>query len=397
MYQQFYDLQAMPFELTPNPKYLYLSRQHREALSNLEYGLLTAKGITVLIGEAGTGKTTLLHAMLASHRCRHVNCVFISNPTLRRDEFYEMLAQRFELTARATGSKAAFLAELEKLLRERRGAGLNVALVIDEAQSLSAELLEEIRLLANSETSTQKLLPLVLVGQPELRDRLNEPGLRQLKQRITLRCAVAPFSLEETTDYIASRIRIAGGDAAAMFTRDAITLIHERARGIPRTISVLCDNALLTGCGLGQQRITRAIVLEVARDFDLEAPADAARPAFTNTFDDPAPMVAPPIAPLAATPGGRAPIAAAAVDPLTLSYSAVPPPSIQPAVAPTPLLADRVVTALNESFWWSIGKIGTWLSVDENEEEPRGQSAAASRGADSRALSAHHPSSARHF
>src|SRR5262245_21967890 len=188
MYQRFYDLVDMPFELTPNPKYLYLSRQHREALSNLEYGLLTAKGITVLIGEAGTGKTTLLHAMLASHRCRNVHCVFITNPTLTRTEFIEMLAERFTLGERAAQSKTALLSELEFLLCERQASGVHTALVIDEAQSLSAELLEEVRLLANSETTTQKLLPLVLVGQPELRDRLNEPGLRQLKQRITLRC-----------------------------------------------------------------------------------------------------------------------------------------------------------------------------------------------------------------
>src|SRR5262245_15898905 len=331
MYQGFYDLEEMPFELTPNPKYLYLSRQHREALSNLEYGLLSAKGITVLIGEAGTGKTTLLHAMLASQRCRDGHCVFISNPTLTRNEFYELLAERFDLAGRAARSKAAFLGQLESMLRERRTTGFHTALVIDEAQSLSSELLEEIRLLANSETSTQKLLPLVLVGQPELRDRLNEPGLRQLKQRITLRCAIEPFNLDETTDYICSRIRTAGGDGTTMFTRDAITMIYERSRGIPRTISVLCDNALLTACGLGLQRmVTRAVVLEVVRAFDLAPSADAGEqaPAPPPTLHYRAPEVAP--------------IVAADVDRAVVSYGA-PPPPVGPIMAGEPLLADKII------------------------------------------------------
>src|SRR4029453_5600681 len=129
MYQRFYHLEEMPFELTPDPKYLYLSRQHREALGNLEYGLLAGRGTTVLLGEAGTGKTPLLHAMLASHRCRNINCVFISNPALTRAEFYEMLAQRFSLGGRAGRSKAVLLTELEALLRERRISGFQTALV----------------------------------------------------------------------------------------------------------------------------------------------------------------------------------------------------------------------------------------------------------------------------
>jgi hypothetical protein len=141
--------------------------------------------------------------------------------------------------------------------------------VIDEAQALSLELLEEIRLLANIETATEKLLPLVLTGQPELKDRLNEPGLRQLKQRITLRCEITPFSLGETGAYIASRIHTAGGDAAKLFTREAIKLIHEKSNGIPRVINVICDNALVTGFGLERHFIDHATVGGVVRDFDL--------------------------------------------------------------------------------------------------------------------------------
>ena len=269
MYQQFFGLRELPFELTPNPKFLYLTRQHREALSTLEYGLSTGKGVTVLVGEAGTGKTTLLHAALQSEQCRHVVCVYMTNPTLTRTEFVEMLSAQFGLSARASASKTAMLRELEAILRDRRARGQLTALVIDEAQSLSSELLEEIRLLANTETATEKLLSVVLAGQPELRDRLNEVDLRQLKQRVTLRCEIRPFTVQETAAYIAGRIKMSGGDAARLFTREAVMLIHERSGGIPRTISVMCDNALLTGFGMGRQPITYDMVLEVARDFDL--------------------------------------------------------------------------------------------------------------------------------
>jgi general secretion pathway protein A len=269
MYENFYGLREPPFELTPNPRFLFLTRQHREALSTLEYGLFTAKGVTALIGEAGTGKTTLIYAALESERCRNVSCVYLNNPALTRSEFVETLSVRFGLSARAGASKAVLIDELEKVLRERRAHGQVTALVIDEAQSLSDELLEEIRLLANSETATEKLLPLVLAGQPELKDRLNEGGLRQLKQRVTLRCEITPFGQRDTAAYIAQRIRAAGGDAARLFSREAVVLIHERSGGIPRTISVICDNALLTGFALGRQPVDSGVILEVARDFDL--------------------------------------------------------------------------------------------------------------------------------
>jgi len=268
MYERFYGLRELPFELSPNPKYLYWTPQHREALRNLQYGLYSSKAITVLIGEAGTGKTTLLHAAIESEPCSNVSCVYLNNPALTRQEFIEVLSHRFGLSPRASESKAALLEELDCVLRTRRERGAITALVIDEAQSLSGELLEEIRLLANIETTTEKLLPLVLTGQPELKGRLNEPGLRQLKQRITLRCEIVPFTQDETAAYIAMRIRTAGGDAGKLFTREAVMLIHQRSGGIPRTISVMCDNALLTGCGLGRQPVDREIVLEVAKDFD---------------------------------------------------------------------------------------------------------------------------------
>src|SRR3954453_10367734 len=231
MYQRFFGLRELPFELTPNPTFLFLSARHREALSNLEYGLSTAKPVTVLIGEAGTGKTTLLRAALESDRCRTVRCVYLNNPALTRDEFVETLARRFDLGPAAARSKAVLLAELEKVLRDRRTAGEITALVVDEAQSLSVELLEEVRLLANIETDTEKLLPLVLAGQPELSDRLNEAGLRQLKQRGAPGCKNNPFELTDTAAYMASRIRTAGGDARRLFTREAVTLIQQYSKG----------------------------------------------------------------------------------------------------------------------------------------------------------------------
>ena len=271
MYQRFYGLRVLPFELTSDPRMLVLTPRHREALGNLRYGLSTAKAVTVLIGEAGTGKTTLLRAALQSEDCRHVRCVYLHNPTLTRGEFFEVLSRELDLGSQAAESKATLLMELERGLRERRAAGEVVALVVDEAQSLGYELLEEIRLLANIETPTAKLLPLVLAGQPEFAARLNDPALRQLKQRVALRCEITALTLPETAEYIASRIRAAGGEGSRLFTREAVMLVHEHAKGIPRTISVICDNALVTGMALGRQPVDSGMVLEVCRDFDLSA------------------------------------------------------------------------------------------------------------------------------
>jgi len=281
MYESFYGLSELPFELTANPKYLFLTAGQREALSILQYGLISAKSITVLIGEAGTGKTTLIRAALESERCRHVRCIYLNNPALHTDDFIRLLALKFDLGPESSGSKALLLERLEALLRERRACGETTALVIDEAQSLSVELLEEIRLLANIETPSAKLLPLVLAGQPELGARLEDANLRQLKQRVTLRCHIEPFEVAETADYIASRFSTAGGVASRVFSRDAVTLIHEYSGGIPRTISVICDNALVSGMALGRDHVDRAIVVEVCRDLRLKPGRE--RPSSTSS------------------------------------------------------------------------------------------------------------------
>src|SRR5262245_57322128 len=269
MYERFFGLSERPFELTANLKYLFFTPQHREALANLEYGIASAKAITVVIGEAGLGKTTLLRAALQSERCRHVRAVVLDNPTMSRAEFVRLLATRLGLGAEAAASKAVLLNVLEAELRARRARKEMTALIVDEAQSLGRELLEELRLLANIETASEKLLPLVLVGQPELAHQLNEPGLRQVKQRVALRCEITSLSLADTASYIASRIRIAGGNTAKLFTREAVMLIHSASQGIPRTINVICDNALINGFALNRQPVDRDIVTDACRDLDL--------------------------------------------------------------------------------------------------------------------------------
>jgi len=208
MYQAFYGLRELPFELTPNPKYLYLTPRHREALSTLQYGLSAPKAVTVLIGEAGTGKTTLLTTALQSEACRHVKCVYLNNPALTRTEFIEILATRFGLTAHASRSKAGLLAELEAVLHQRRAQGEITALVIDEAQSLSSDILEEIRLLANIETQTEKLLPLVLAGQPELAQRLEDPNLRRIANAIDMAVDVNGIFELEIADHLLGQRRL---------------------------------------------------------------------------------------------------------------------------------------------------------------------------------------------
>jgi type II secretory pathway predicted ATPase ExeA len=263
MYEPFYGFAEPPFELTADTKYLFLTKRQREALSNLQYGLLSARSLTLLIGEAGTGKTTLIRAALESERCRHIHCISLNNPVLRTDDFIRLLAMKFDLGPESAESKSVFLERLERHLRERHAAGETTALVIDEAHSLSVELLEEVRLLANIETPSAKLLPLVLAGQPELAARLEEPGLRQLKQRVSLRCVLESFNVDETAAYMASRIRTAGAEPSRIFSSEAVDLIHQRSGGIPRTINVISDNALISAMALGHQRVNRAIVVEV--------------------------------------------------------------------------------------------------------------------------------------
>jgi general secretion pathway protein A len=276
MYEAFFGLRERPFQLTPNPRYLFLNPGHREALATLRYGLSSSLGITLLLGDAGTGKTTLLHAALNAEQRPDHRYAVLNNPTLAPADFYEILSEAFGLP-HTSGSKGRFLLAFERDLIERHNAGGRTALVIDEAQTLSHELFEEIRMLANLETATAKLVNLVLVGQRELAARLNDPSLRQFKQRIVLRCSLPPLDHYWTAAYIAARLQVAGGEAGKVFTRDAVSAIFEASRGIPRVIGVICENALLAGYASQRKPIDRSIVTDVCRDLDLPADGRPAR------------------------------------------------------------------------------------------------------------------------
>lgn len=270
MYESFYGLRERPFDLTADPRFLHITSKHREALSTLRYGISGGKGVTMLTGEAGTGKTTLLHKALAEESRDNRSIVCVNNPTLTREEFFEFLTDGFGLHKSARRSKSRFLVAFEQRLLIRHEAKGLSALVIDEAQALSNELLEEIRLLANLETATDKLLAVILVGQPELAERLNHPSLRQLKQRVALRCQLTPLDLQETAAYIAARLRIAGGDGQGIFTREAVIAIYERSGGIPRLVSVICDNALITGFASDRRPVGESAVVEACKDLALD-------------------------------------------------------------------------------------------------------------------------------
>lgn len=299
LYEAFFGLQERPFDLVPNTRFLFLTEVQREALSTLTYGLTGPGGLLLLLGDAGTGKTTLVHSALATMTDGRVQCALVSNPTLTRDEFYQALSEAFKLGPQAAVSKTSFLAALREHAMNRSLAGEFTAIMIDEAQSLPDDLLEEIRLLSNLETSTTKLLNVVLAGQPELGTRLNQPSLRQLKQRISLRCELRAFDVRETAAYLAGRLRIAGGSPVEIFTREAVTLIFQASAGIPRVINVICENALISGFAAQTKPVTRAIVEEVVRDFDLTGHTRAA----DATREDAAPPApAPGREPAAETP-----------------------------------------------------------------------------------------------
>ena len=269
MYLQFYGLRDIPFSLTPDPRFLYFTASHREVMANLSYGIQHGKGLIVATGEVGTGKTTMLRAML-TRLDRSVLNSYIFNPGLTVPELYQHLSTDFNLGQ--CSSKSDALMKLGRLLMMRHSRGLRTVLIIDEAQGLSRDLLEEVRLLLNFETYTEKQLQIVLVGQPELRQLLNSPDLRQLKQRISLRCEIEPLKADEISPYIRARLKIAGAARLNLFTAGAVAMIYRASEGIPRLVNNICDNALLTGYAINAKTITAEIVAEVAESLDLMQP-----------------------------------------------------------------------------------------------------------------------------
>jgi len=268
MYLSFYGLKEIPFGLTPNPKYIFKTDSYLEVISNLKYGIYHYKGLVVVTGEVGTGKTTTLRSMM-EQLGPDISAVYILNPYLTVSEFYEMLAGGLRLGLPTNASKPEILNALTRCLAQRHVKRLRTVLIIDEAHGLSPSVLEEVRLLANFETNTEKLLQLVLCGQPELRETLNHPALRQLKQRISLRCSIKPLGQFEIDKYVRFRLRTAGAERVDIFDVQALELISRVSFGIPRVINNLCDNALLQGYASGRAVITQEIIEEVIDLLDL--------------------------------------------------------------------------------------------------------------------------------
>ena len=279
MYLDFYGLKELPFALTPDPRFIYFTPSHTEAMANLHYGIESGKGLIVVTGEVGTGKTTILRWMM-NRLDRTVLVAYLFNPRMTVSEFYQYVSSPKLLDVPRWESKSELLLRLGEVLDSRHARGLRTVLVIDEAHGLSPAVLEEIRLLSNFESDTAKQLQIVLTGQPELRDVLNQPELRQLKQRVALRCEVRPLpDIEETSRYIASRLLAAGAERTDIFTPGAVDLVFRCSEGIPRQINNICDNALLAGFAAGAESIGRDIVEEVAETFDLLPGAQRGRQA----------------------------------------------------------------------------------------------------------------------
>ena len=264
MYCEFYQLTERPFNVTPDPKFLYLNARYREAIASLNYGITQRKGFVTLIGEAGTGKTTLLNKLLEDLDPK-TRSVFIFNTNVTFEEMLEYIFAEFDLPVH-NGKKLYMLQRLNTFLLDELRAGSNVALLIDEAQDLEFSVLEDLRLLSNLETAKEKILQIVLSGQPELGQKLSNPVLRQLRQRIGINCRLLPLSRDEITEYIQYRLQAAGCPDLKLFSREAEEQIYHFSRGIPRLVNVVCDNALVIGYALGKKRIGGDLITEAAAD-----------------------------------------------------------------------------------------------------------------------------------
>lgn len=266
MYNKFYDIKEAPFNVTSDPSFLFLSKKHKEALSYLIYGIGQRKGFLEITGEIGTGKTTLCRALL-NRLDGNTKTAFILNPDLSQLQLLQVIMEDFGLQIEKK-SKMHFFSQLNKFLLEQLTFGNNVVLIIDEAQNLKASVLEQIRLLSNLETEKEKLFQIVLVGQPELRNKLNSPQLRQLRQRIGVRYHILPLDRNEVKDYIYHRLTVAGSKGGIIFEDKALDLIYGYSNGIPRLINIVCDKALLLGFVLETKTIDFDIVMKSINEIE---------------------------------------------------------------------------------------------------------------------------------
>jgi len=283
MYKSFFGLKENPFNVNPDPRFLFLTQQIEEALAGLMYGIQTRKGFITLTGEVGTGKTTLINRLLDWLHQRHVRTAFLFNSRMNSNHLFDFILAEFEIVCDSR-TKSQQLMKLNQWLLERYRNGETAVVIIDEAQNLSYPVLEEIRLLTNLETSTDKLLQIVLSGQPELEEKLKLPQLRQMRQRIMLRCKTSPLTTEQTFSYINERLRIAGAkNGDQIFSKDAVETIHLYSLGIPRVINLLCEHALVNSYVEQQKVVSGKVIEDVAREFQLDevepvAPAGSTRP-----------------------------------------------------------------------------------------------------------------------
>ncbi len=269
MYKSFFGLKENPFNVNPDPRYLFHTKEIEEALSALMYGVQNRKGFITLTGEVGTGKTTLINRLVDWLHQRRVRTAFLFNSRMNTNQLFDFILADFGITCESS-TKSQQLTRLNQWLLERYRAGETTVLIVDEAQNLTYAVLEEIRLLTNLETSTEKLLQIVLSGQQELEDKLKLPQLRQLRQRIMLRCKTVPLTKEQTHDYIAERLRIAGASGELIFSPKTVETIHVYSMGIPRVVNLLCEHALINAYVEQQRPISPKIVEDVAHEFQLD-------------------------------------------------------------------------------------------------------------------------------
>ena len=289
MYKTFFGLKEHPFNANPDPRYLFLTREIQEALAGLAYGIKNRKGFILLSGEVGTGKTTLLNRLLDWLNMEGVATAYIFNSQLDASQLFDLMMADFGIPCESR-DKSHVLIRLNQWLLQRYRDRKTSVLIVDEAQNLSFEVLEEIRLLTNFETANEKLLQIVLSGQPELDDKLRDPRVRQLRQRITMRCRTQPLSLQELSGYIAERLRIGGANGTPIFSPEAIEAVYKYSRGIPRVANLLCEHSLI-GAFVDQVRPVPAHLVDgAAHEFDLDQLDPMARPVTRSRADQANPM-----------------------------------------------------------------------------------------------------------